>query len=410
MEEINDQSNVENAKIRGLIIGFLIGAALMGIVFGAIKAVEYFQSKNDLIGEKENSKIREITGNIDKYFYKYSDDVTTDNISEGIYRGILDSLDDPYSEYYSAEELKAELNDNEGISFGIGCYVTIDEETELPMIAGVFEQSPAEEADIREGDIIYKVDGEPTTGLSLSQVVSRIKGLEGTTVHLTIYREGESDYLELDVKRGKLIETTTVEWGTLISDPDIGYIRIKEFSEITVDQFNEAMVDLRAENIKGLIIDLRNNFGGSLDACVDIARRILPEGVVVYTENKNGKKDNYTCDGKYELELPLVVLTNEYSASASEILAGAIQDYKKGTLVGTTTFGKGIVQRIIPLSDGSAMKITISAYFTPSGRNIQGVGIAPDVEIDLDYDAARDKGEDNQVNKAVEVLRKEIGK
>ena len=407
MEEEVIQNPEESAKIRGLIIGFIIGAVLVGVICGAIYAVSYFSNKNGLIGPKENKKINEIVRTINDKFYVYSDDVSADNITDGIYRGIVDSLNDPYAEYYSAKELQAEQDDYNGVSYGIGCTVSIDEESQMPMVVGVFEQSPAEEAGIKEGDLFYEVDGVATAGLSLSRVVDYIKGLEGTTVHLKMFRD--DDFIEFDIVRGKLIETTSVESGILLDDEDIGYIRIKEFDENTVDQFIEAMVDLRAENIKGLILDLRYNPGGNLSACVEVARRILPEGLIVYTENKEGKRKTYTCDGKNQIDIPLVVLTNEFSASASEILAGAIKDYGIGTLVGTTTYGKGIVQAIFELNDGSALKLTTSAYYTPSGKNIQGTGIEPDVVVEYDKEAAED-GEDNQINKAVEILQKEIGK
>ncbi|MCR4990811.1 MAG: S41 family peptidase [Lachnospiraceae bacterium] len=397
-----------NAKIRGLCLGALIGMAVMFLIFGGYILIMRYPSTAKgagIIGNGEIKKINEIVKKIDKNFYSYSDETGTDNLTEGIYRGILASLNDPYSEYYSAEELKAELNDSEGISYGIGCYVSIDKEMNMPMIAGVMEGSPAEKAGIHDGDIIYMVDGESTMGMTLTKVVSLIKGLEGTNVHITIYREGEPDYLEMDITRGELIETNTVTYGTLLDNEDIGYLKISEFSDVTLDQYLEGMAELQSEGIKGLILDLRSNHGGNLDTCVDIARRILPKGIVVYTEDKNGKRINYECDGKHELDMPIVVLTNEYTASAAEILAGAIQDHEKGTLVGTTTFGKGIVQRIMSLSDKSAIKLTISAYFTPSGRNIQGTGIEPDVEIEYDYDRAVDTGDDNQVEKGVEILR-----
>lgn len=406
-EDRLNQSSEESAKIRGIIIGMCIGVVLMCVVVGTIFTVSYFKNKNSLIGDKEISKINEIVRTINKSFYKYSDDVSTDNITEGIYRGIVSSLNDPYAEYYSKAELEQEMNDYEGISYGIGCYVALEPDTDIPIIAGVFEQSPAEEVGIMEGDLIYEVDGVSTVGLSLSKVVEMIKGPENTMVHIKMFRE--DDFVEFDVRRGKLIETTSVEAGTLVEDEELGYIRIKEFDENTVDQFNEALVDLRAENIKGLVLDLRYNPGGNLNACVDVARRILPEGIIVYTENVNGKRTNYSCDGKNPLDMPLVVLTNEYSASASEILAGAIQDYGVGTLIGTTTFGKGIVQSILELRDGSAMKLTTSAYYTPSGKNIQGIGIEPDIVLEYDKDLAKETGDDNQVNKAIEVLREKIG-
>ena len=414
MMNIEEVKQIEkNAKIRGIITGLLSGMAVMFLLFGGYLAIMHFsvsRGSADIIGDEETRKINEIVSKIESSFYSYSDDTSTDDMTEGIYRGIVASLNDPYSEYYSREELQAALDDSEGISYGIGCYVSMDTETNMPLIAGVFEDSPAEKAGIRDGDIIYMVDGEPTMGLTLSKVVSLIKGLEGTSVHVTIYREGEPDYLEFDITREKLIETNTVTYGTLIDDESIGYLKISEFSDVTLDQYLEAMADLEAQGIKGLVLDLRSNHGGNLNTVVDIARRILPKGTIVYTEDKKGRREDYTCDGEHELQLPLVVLTNEYTASAAEILAGSIQDYDKGTLLGTTTFGKGIVQRIISLKDNSAIKLTISAYFTPSGRNIQGTGIEPDIVLEYDYDTALETGEDNQVNKAVEILKEEIDK
>ena len=282
--------------------------------------------------------------------------------------------------------------------------ISINQQMNMAMISGVLEESPAQKAGLREGDIIYKVGDEFTQGLSLSKVVSMVKGREGTTVQLTIYREGEADYLDMELVRSKQIETTTVDSGTVEGHENIGYIRIREFDGVTVDQYTEAMAVLKEQGIESLILDLRSNPGGDLGAVVDIARKFLPAGLIVYTEDKEGNRKEYTCDGKNELKMPLVVLINEYSASASEILAGAIQDYNKGTLIGTTTFGKGIVQRIHRLEDGTALKLTVSAYFTPSGRNIHGIGIEPDIELEYDYEANEADGTDNQVMKAIEVL------
>ena len=218
----------------------------------------------------------------------------------------------------------------------------------MARIAGVIAGTPAEEAGLRENDIIYMVDDEQIQGLELTEIVSRVKGEEGTKVHLTIYREGEADYLEIDVTRKK-IESPTVEYE--MYDNGVGYIKIREFDEVTTDQFTEAMAVVKGSGAKGIILDLRGNPGGSLPVVVDIARAILPKGLIVYTEDKYGEREEYSCDGRNELQIPLVVLVNGNSASASEILAGAVKDYEIGTLIGTTTFGKGIVQRVLPLTD-----------------------------------------------------------
>ncbi|MDO4302290.1 MAG: S41 family peptidase [Bacillota bacterium] len=351
-------------------------------------------------------KMRTIEEVIDSYYY--GDEVTTAELQDGVYKGMMEALGDPYSEYYSTEELEDVVNSNQGISYGIGAYISMNQQMSMAMISGVMEESPAQEAGLREGDIIYQVEGESTQGMSLTKVVSLVKGREGTTVHLTIYREGEADYLDFEIVRAKQIETTTVDSGTLEGHEDIGYLRIREFDTVTVDQYTEAMAVLTEQGIKGLILDLRSNPGGDLSAVVEIARKILPAGLIVYTEDKEGNRKEYTCDGQRELQMPLVVLVNGYSASASEILAGAIQDYNKGTLVGTTTYGKGIVQRIHRLDDGTALKLTVSAYFTPSGRNIHGIGIEPDIELEYDYEAYEADGTDNQVEKALEILEGKI--
>ena len=266
------------------------------------------------------------------------------------------------------------------------------------------EGAPAEAAQLRANDIIYEVDGVSTYGLTLNETVALIKGEEGTEVVLTIFREGESDYLEVPVTRAK-VESPTVNFEML--DETTAYIQIVEFDDVTVDQFAEALAMAKGSGMEGLILDLRANPGGSLNAVVDIARMLLPEGLIVYTEDKYGERVEYSCNGKRKFEQPLVVLIDMNSASAAEILAGAIQDYELGTLVGTTTFGKGIVQQVIPFTDGSAVKLTISSYFTPKGRNIHEIGIEPDVLCEFDGDAYynSDVPVDNQLEKAKEVLQ-----
>ena len=230
--------------------------------------------------------------------------------------------------------------------------------------------------------------------------------MRGPPFLVFVIREGETDYLEFDVERRKLEnETVTYE----MMEDGIGYIQIQEFDDVTVDQFSEALDACRREGMQGLILDLRGNPGGNLSTVCEIARMMLPEGLIVYTEEKNGDREEYTCDGSRQLTEPLVVLVDSNSASASEILAGAVKDYGIGTLVGTTTFGKGIVQRIMKLSDGSAVKLTVSKYYTPKGNNIHEIGISPDVEVPFEAEAYLEDGTDNQLDKAVEVLKEKMG-
>lgn len=363
-------------------------------------------SGDSLVDEQTISKLQTIGDTVKKYFYL--SEVEDDALEEGMYRGMLEALDDPYSEYYSAEELAKIMEQTEGIYYGIGAYVSLDTLTSLPKISGVIEGTPAQEADLRANDLIYQVDGASTYGLSLDEAVAMIKGEEGTQVTLTIIREGEEDYVELTVTRRR-VESPTVEFEML--DEETAYIQIVEFDDVTIDQFADALATAKGSGMKGLILDLRANPGGSLNAVVEVARMLLPEGLIVYTEDKYGEREEYTCDGTRQLEVPLVVLVDMNSASAAEILAGAIKDYGIGTLVGTTTFGKGIVQQIIPFSDGSAVKLTISSYFTPNGNNIHGIGIEPDIQCEFDAEAYynTENPYDNQLERAKEVLKEKIG-
>ena len=221
---------------------------------------------------------------------------------------------------------------------------------------------------------------------------------------LTLVREGEADYLEIPVERRK-IESPTVSSEML--ENQIGYIEITEFDDVTEDQFAEALAECRGNGMKALILDLRSNPGGNLSTVCEISRMLLPKGMIVYTEDKYGTRDEYTCDGARKLEVPAVVLVNDYSASASEILAGALKDHGMATIMGTTTFGKGIVQRVISLSDGSAVKLTVSKYYTPNGNDIHEKGIEPDVVVEFDADAYYDEGIDNQLQEAISYLSAE---
>ena len=410
------QSNKGGMLLLGMLIGVILTTMVVGGAFVGTRIVKLSKNSNTkqtsagtesadgVINDESIKKLEAIEEVINEYYYQ-DEDIDADKMIEGMYAGMVDSLEDPYSVYYTAEEWQSLMEETEGIYYGIGAYLSLDSATGLAKISGVIAGTPAEEAGLRENDIIYKVDDENIQGLELSEIVLRVKGEEGTVVHLTIIREGETDYLEMDVTR-RQIESPTVNYE--MYDNGIGYIQIREFDDVTTDQFTEALAVIKGSDAEGLILDLRGNPGGSLPVVVDIARMILPEGMIVYTEDKYGERDEYTCDGKNELNIPLVVLVNGNSASASEILAGAIKDYGKGTLIGTTTFGKGIVQRVLPLTDGTALKLTISAYYTPKGNNIHGIGIEPDIECEFDADAYYDDGVDNQLDRAIEEMEKMI--
>lgn len=343
---------------------------------------------------------------IDNY---YLEEMDPDAYAEGIYKGFLSSLDDPYSTYFTKEEYKSLMESSSGIYHGIGATVSQDVKTGIITIIKPFENGPAYKVGLLPGDIIYKVEDEEVTGLDLTEVVSRMKGIEGTTVHITILRDEVVDPLEFTITRQE-IKVPTIEYEMLAYD--IGYIIITEFDEITINQFISAVDDLERRGMKGLIVDVRNNPGGLLDSVVKILDRLLPKGLIVYTEDKYGKRLEEDAVDSKKINVPLAVLINANSASASEIFAGAIQDYKIGTIVGTTSFGKGIVQKVMPLNDGTAIKLTISKYYTPKGRNIHGTGILPDVEVDLTEELKQKITipieEDNQLQEAINVVKDKI--
>ncbi len=394
--------------IAGILIGFLASVLVVAIaVFSLLyvfktgmASILGISAQSKILNEETLGKIQALEDVIDTYYYKTDIDVQDE--ADGMYKGLMDSLGDPYSVYYTEEELDEMMNSTKGIYYGIGAYVSFDNSINMARISGVMPGSPAEAAELCVDDIIYEINKESTQGLSLEEVVSLIKGEAGTTVHLTLIRTGVANDVEVDVERAQ-IEVPTVS--TEVFDDNIGYLKITEFDEVTYSQFVEGMADLRAQNIEGLIIDLRSNPGGNLSTVCDIARQLLPEGVIVYTEDRDGNREDYTCDGQNKIDIPVVVLVNQYSASASEILAGAIKDYNLGKLVGKTTYGKGIVQRIFDLRDGTAVKLTVSSYFTPNGINIHGVGIEPDVEVEYDAEAYAEDKTDTQLNKAKEVMK-----
>ncbi|MFP3154269.1 S41 family peptidase [Lachnospiraceae bacterium ZAX-1] len=394
---------------KGFIIGMLAMLLLVIVASAALFLKAYQRSgqqKSDtvLLNEKTEEKLLGITNIIENYYYE---DVDEDALVEGLYSGVVQGVSDPYSVYYTAKEYNSLMESTAGIYYGIGTQLTQNVNTMEVEIIRVFKGSPAEEAGLKAGDVIIKAGDVEAASIELAQFVLNIKGEAGTTVHLTIYRKEETKKLEFDVTR-RQVETPTVEYQLL--DGDVGLIQLTEFTQVTFEQFQNAVDDLTQQGMKFMIVDLRNNPGGLLDSVCNILDAILPEGLLVYTEDKNGKREELASDAEHAMDTPLAVLINKNSASASEIFAGAIKDYGYGTLIGTTSFGKGIVQKIFPLEDGSALKVTTSKYFTPKGNYIHDVGIEPDITLEYKYaneeDTTYDPMNDNQVQKAIEVLKK----
>lgn len=404
----------------GMFVGFLLGVLLLGI--GVTVGAHVYTSstnqyliispsgikqtaKSDILTNKTVKKIDELMSYIDLY---YNDDYDEEDIRNAIYAGTLEGLGDPYSVYYTADEYKDMQINTSGNYYGIGAALSQDAKTKEVTISKVYEGTPAEEAGLKDGDQIIKVNDTESTSKELSALVQEIRGEEGTTVHLQVYRASNNKTFEIDVER-KNVELPSITSKML--DGGIGYIQISEFQSKTDEQFKSALADLKKQGMKSLIVDVRSNPGGLINTASNILDQILPEGTVVYTKDKYGKREDYTSDSNC-LDCPIAVLVNENSASASEIFAGAIKDYNYGTLIGTKTFGKGIVQTVLPLEDGDAVKITTAKYYTPKGNYIHGVGIEPDIELTYKYsgpeDEAYDMKYDNQVQKAIEVLNGEM--
>lgn len=369
-----------------MIMIFLLTIGVGNFAFGGIGIVTGVNQSEWSGKEREViSKVSVLRKYIDKYFME---EVDTEKLADGIYKGLLSGLNDPYSSYYTEEEYKELLEDSSGTYCGIGAVVMQNPETGVIYIVQSFEGGSAYEEGITTGDMIYKVDGEEVTGEDLSEVVSKTKGKEGTTVEVEFYIAAEEKYRTVTLER-RQIEVPTVEYE--MKEDKIGYIAVSAFDEPTDEQFIAAIEDLEAEGMEGLIVDLRNNGGGMLETVVNMLDYMLPEGsTIVSTKDKNGKGDTYTAQSKHEFNLPLVILVNENTASASEVFSGAIKDYQMGSLVGITTFGKGIVQSLMELPDGTALKLTTSKYYTPDGKNIHKTGIEPDVTVEMEISAKKD--------------------
>ena len=387
----------------GVLVGIVIGAVIITGVWGAAKVVSAVFFKGNFATESTSRsdmehKLDRLNALIEKY-YLYEDEIDKDALVEGIYSGYAGALGDPYTEYYDEQEAKELFETTNGEFFGIGASMSKQLGTDEITIVNVYEDSPADKAGLKSGDILYKVDEHETAGYELDTVVSWIKGEKGPSV----FDQGEWDGKEVDVTdvRDK-IEVQTVAYE--MKEDQIGYIAVSEFDSVTYHQFETALEDLEKQGMKGLVIDLRNNPGGNFDTVTDMLKLLLPEGVIVSTKDKEGNVEEVTCDGANEFDKPLAVLVNQYSASASEIFSGAVQDYGIGEIVGMTTYGKGVVQQLMDLGDGTCLKMTIAEYYTPNGRSINGKGVEPDVEVEYEYDENNPEA-DTQLEKALEVVK-----
>lgn len=389
----------------GVLTGVLVAVVLICGVWGIWRVVSGITGGDytsaDVSEADVEDKLDQISSLIDGY-YLYDDEIDRDDLINGIYAGYAAALGDPYTEYYDEEETKALYESTSGEFSGIGATMSKSVDSDEITVSNIYKDSPAEKAGMKEGDILLQVDDHEVSGQELETVVSWIKGERGTDVTIHVLRDGEE--VELTATRD-IIEVQTVDYE--MKDSKIGYILVSEFDSVTYDQFKEAMDALESQGMQGLVIDLRGNPGGSLTTVTDMLQLLLPEGTIVSTKDKYGNTEEITCDGKNEFTKPLAVLVNQYSASASEIFSGAVQDYGTGTIVGMTTYGKGVVQQLMDLDDGTCLKVTIAEYYTPSGRSINGTGVEPDVEVEYEYDA-NNPDADNQLEKALEVVRGEL--
>ena len=381
--------------------GVLTGVLVVTLAAGGVKFVQQRQYNGVLSDSSHVQKIEYLEKMIDQ---EYLGEVDNAEMAEGIYAGLVYGLGDVYSRYYTADEYAQETASTDGAYAGIGVSIQKNKNGGV-QIAECYEGGPGAEAGLQTGDVITAINDTDVTDMELSDVVSLIRENKDKTIVLTVFRENEEKSREISV------DVTDVELPSVFGemlDKKTGYIQITQFTGVTPQQYKDMFAELKDKGMERLVIDLRDNPGGLLTSVCDILREILPEGLIVYTEDKYGNREEETCDGKHQLDMPLAVLVNENSASASEIFAGAVQDHGVGTIVGTTTYGKGVVQELRQLSDGSAVKLTVSNYYTPNGNSINKVGIKPDVEVKLASELLNKDEitheEDNQLQKALDVI------
>ena len=410
----DDRNRERNQKRKGRmngVIGFILGIMTSFVLvyvgfafaFNNGNVLSLFLKRNNKLDYKKIEEKTSVLQNIIDRYFLFDEDMT--KVEDGIYAGMMNGLGDPYTVYYTKEEYKALNEDTEGKYSGIGAVVSQNPNTKIITIVKIFDNSPANDAGLQVGDIIHKIDGEEVAGTDVDILVkTKIRGEEGTSFKMTVLRGDDRKEVELDLIR-RSIEVETVAGKML--DNNIGYIAVSQFDAVTSEQFKSNIESLQSQGMTKLIVDLRGNPGGLLDQVVDMLDYILPDGLVLYTEDKYGEREEYYSDGSHELKIPMVVLVNENSASASEVFTATFRDFEWGKVVGKTTFGKGIVQNVLPLGDGTAVKITTQHYYPPSGYDLHKVGIKPDLEVDLNEGAKIGTDSDNQLSTAIDILKNE---
>lgn len=383
----------------GILIGVLVGAvAVLAFVVLIVTAVVtsgiisidesgtlYIQSyeinDEDGIGTSVEKKLNALDSLLDNFYFK---DVSDAEAADEIFKAYVDAYGDKYTVYYTPEEYKALMESTTGKYCGIGAVCSKNQDGTV-LIVEPYEYAPAYKAGIRAGDCITTIDGKDVTSMTLESATALIKGDKGTNVTLQVRRDGE---IKTFTVTRDTFEVQTVSYRMM--EDNIAYLEISQFDDVTTQQFKDALTALNNQGMKGLVIDIRDNPGGLLSGVVEILDEIVPNGMIVYTEDKEGNRREYKGTNNKELSIPIAVLVNGNSASAAEIFAGVMQDYDKGEIIGTQTFGKGIVQTIQPLSDGSAVKFTIAKYYTAKGQDIHGKGVTPDQVVELPADATSD--------------------
>ena len=395
VEEDNKAEKNSKRPSKSAIRGFFAG---VGVTFAAIIVIVALyinlpvgysvKSPESLSAAK---KINEILNMIDKY---YIGDIDEELISDYMCLGIVSGLEDPYSTYYTKEQYEELSVSQQGHYKGIG--VTIVEENGEIVVTEVSEDSPAANAGIQKDDVIKSVNGEQTADYTVSEVTEMVRDAQSDDIELEIYRPSTDETFNVTVTR-ELMDSVSVAGGMI---DNTGYIAIQSFTGVTAEQFAELLEQIKEKGAESLIIDLRGNGGGLVSAACDTLRELIPDGVLVYTEDKNGNKEEITSESGKEAGIPTAVLVDEDTASASEIFAGALQDRQKAVIVGTQTYGKGIIQDVYKLGDGSVVRLTVAHYYTPNGNNIHEVGITPDVEAQYDEESETD----TQLQAALEAL------